>query len=147
MTITTRVAPLEPGTVCSSSVTPFLPELGGPEGREFPAVYLFDSMGELVEARIDHIGPRPDFDRGKVLLVLAKRMAEPGPLVYGRIFGRIENTAFCQRAIRHNFSDSFRAPQEMGQTAGGSNCGPGISWPPTSLGIAGNTIPEKPNTA
>ncbi len=34
-----------------------------PGGREFIALYLFDSAGRLIEARIDDLGPRATLDR------------------------------------------------------------------------------------
>ena len=39
--------------------TPFIPALGSNPGREFVAVYLFDSSGALLEARIDDLEQRP----------------------------------------------------------------------------------------
>lgn len=37
---------------------PFVPKLGGEEGREFLALYIFDAEGSLLEARIDDLGVR-----------------------------------------------------------------------------------------
>lgn len=36
--------------------TPFVPALDSDPGREFIAVYLFDAVGALLEARIDDVG-------------------------------------------------------------------------------------------
>jgi hypothetical protein len=65
--------------------TPFIPALGNQAGREFLAVYLFDSNGKLLEARIDDLGPRAGLDPDKTRLLLEQRMAEIGPVEYGRI--------------------------------------------------------------
>ena len=42
--------------------TPFVPALDKP-GREFIALYLFDSAGNLQSATIDDLGPRATMDR------------------------------------------------------------------------------------
>jgi hypothetical protein len=65
--------------------TPFIPARGNQVGREFLAVYLFDSDGKLLEARIDDLGPRAEVDPDKTRVLVEQRMAEIGPLEYGRI--------------------------------------------------------------
>src|SRR5262249_10618895 len=65
--------------------TPFIPELGNEAGREFLAVFLFDSNGKFREARIDDLGPRVTLNREKARHLLDTRMAELGPFQYGRI--------------------------------------------------------------
>jgi len=65
--------------------TPFVPALAGESGREFLAVYLFDTKGKLVEARIDDLGPRAEFDRDQALRLLDQRLSELGPINYCRI--------------------------------------------------------------
>lgn len=37
---------------------PFVPKMGGNEGREFLALYIFDADGKLLEAKIDDLGVR-----------------------------------------------------------------------------------------
>jgi hypothetical protein len=36
--------------------TPFEPAIGGSDGNEFVALYLFDAAGKLLEAKIDEFG-------------------------------------------------------------------------------------------
>jgi len=64
---------------------PFIPALGDEPGREFLAVYLFDPKGKLSEARIDDLGTRAELDREAARNLLERRMAELGPVDYGRI--------------------------------------------------------------
>jgi len=56
--------------------TPFIPALGNEPGREFLAVFLFDSNGKFSEARIDDLGPRATLNREEARSLLDKRMAE-----------------------------------------------------------------------
>jgi hypothetical protein len=65
--------------------TPFIPALEDEAGREFLAVFLFDSNGKFSEARIDDLGPRATLNRDEARRLLDKRMAELGPVDYGRI--------------------------------------------------------------
>ena len=65
--------------------TPFIPALGNEPGREFLAVFLFNSNGKFSEARIDDLGPRATLNREEARSLLDKRMAELEPLDYGRI--------------------------------------------------------------
>jgi len=65
--------------------TPFLPALGTETGREFLAVFLFDSKGKFSEARIDDLGPRATMDHQQARRLLDRRMKELEPLDYGRI--------------------------------------------------------------
>lgn len=65
--------------------TPFIPAQGGEPGREFLAVFLFDPGGKFSEALIDDLGPRVTLNREEARRLLDKRMAELGPVDYGRI--------------------------------------------------------------
>jgi hypothetical protein len=65
--------------------SPFVPALGGCEGREFIAVYLFDKRGQFLEARIDDLGPRNAFDKRRAQEMFGQRIAELGPVKYSRI--------------------------------------------------------------
>ena len=65
--------------------TPFVAALGNEPGREYLAVFLFDLNGKFSEARIDDLGPRATLNREEARRILEKRMAELGPLEYGRI--------------------------------------------------------------
>lgn len=42
--------------------TPFEPAVAGKIGNEFVALYLFDSEGKLLEAKIEDFGPRATLD-------------------------------------------------------------------------------------
>ena len=65
--------------------TPFIPARGDEAGREFLAVFLFDSNGKLSEARIDDLGLRATLNREEARQLLDQRMEELGPVDYGRI--------------------------------------------------------------
>ncbi len=62
--------------------TPFVPALGSDAGREFVAVYLFDTAGAFLEARIDDLGVRSEVDEAAARALLEKRVAELGALSY-----------------------------------------------------------------
>ena len=64
---------------------PFETALSGDDNREFLAVYLFDAQGKLVEARIDDLGRRGSLDADRDRQCLEQRLAELGPIEYGRI--------------------------------------------------------------
>jgi hypothetical protein len=65
--------------------TPFVPARADNGGREFIAVYLFDSQGGFLEARIDDLGPRSQLDQNAARSLLERRLAELGKLLYQRI--------------------------------------------------------------
>ncbi len=65
--------------------TPFVPPIGDNVGREFIALYLFDSEGSLREARIDDLGTREAIDETHWKGILEQRLAELGTLHYCRI--------------------------------------------------------------
>jgi len=52
--------------------TPFIPAYGSDIGREFLAVYLFDKSGELLEARIDDLGPSATLDKDQARRLLGE---------------------------------------------------------------------------
>lgn len=64
--------------------TPFEPAINGP-GAEFIALYLFDGEGNLLEARIDELGPRASLDKQHAAKLFEQRLAELGSVQYGRI--------------------------------------------------------------
>jgi len=45
--------------------TPFEPAIGGRDGAEFIALYLFDVDGRLIQAKIDELGPRASLNKTK----------------------------------------------------------------------------------
>ena len=65
--------------------SPFVPAIGGCIGRDFIAVYLFDLRGYLLEARIDDLGSRAELDPKHAQAIFSHRVAELGPVEYGRI--------------------------------------------------------------
>jgi len=88
--------------------TPFVPASGDEIGREFIAVYIFDPKGKLVEARIDDLGPRCTLDRAQARRLIAQRMAELGPIDYGRIVVQ----PFAIERFGTTFGLVPRAPEE-----------------------------------
>jgi len=88
--------------------TPFIPALGSEPGREFLAVFLFDSNGKFSEARINDLGFRATLNREQSRSLLDKRMAELGPLKYGRI----EVQPFAIERFGTTFGLIPRAPEE-----------------------------------
>jgi hypothetical protein len=64
---------------------PFIAAKKHDAGREFLAVFLFESNGTFSEARIDDLGPRPAWNREETHHLLNKRLAELGPINYARI--------------------------------------------------------------
>lgn len=56
-----------------------------PEREEFVALYLFDAAGHLLEARIDSFGHRDTLDETARRAAYDARLAELGPVVFGRI--------------------------------------------------------------
>ncbi len=64
---------------------PFVPATKGSAGREFIALYLFDARGGLVEARIDDLGTRTNFDQDAARKVFKRRLEDLGSVVNCRI--------------------------------------------------------------
>jgi hypothetical protein len=56
-----------------------------PNGNDFIALYLFDASGNLLEARIDDLGPRQTLNLDQAQELFLKRFNELGPVTYGRI--------------------------------------------------------------
>jgi len=65
--------------------SPFVPAIGGNAGREFVALYLFNSRGKFLEARIDDLGTRTQLDTEHARAVFEKRLAELGVVQLGGI--------------------------------------------------------------
>jgi hypothetical protein len=65
--------------------TPFVPAAASEPGREFIAVYRFDQHGKLLEASIDDLGSRADFNRDYARRLLEQRLAGLGSVEFGRI--------------------------------------------------------------
>src|SRR5262245_28292681 len=90
------------------ATAPFIPAARGHAGREFVAVYLFDPHGGFLEARIDDVGPREGLDQGAAQRVFERRIAELGPIQ----FGRIEVRPFELRRFDTIFGLIARPPQD-----------------------------------
>ncbi len=56
-----------------------------PLGREFAALFLFDSEGQLLDARIDDLGPRATMNEAQRREVYAQRLRELGKVRFERI--------------------------------------------------------------
>ncbi len=67
--------------------TPFVPadRVGSATGREFLALYVFDSKGALLSATIDDLGPRASLDESARLRRRDELLASLGEITYGRI--------------------------------------------------------------
>ena len=65
--------------------TPFDPAIGGRQGGEFIARYLFDSAGNLIDATIDDLGPRSSMDCERSGVLYEQRLKELGQVTFGRI--------------------------------------------------------------
>jgi hypothetical protein len=87
---------------------PFIPALGDEPGREFLAVFIFETNGKFSEARIDDLGPRATLNSEEARQLLEKRMAELGPVDYGRI----EVQPFAIERFGTTFGLVPRAPEE-----------------------------------
>lgn len=88
--------------------TPFVPAVGGTPGREFIALYLFDSDGLLIEARIDDLGTRADLDREASQRLHSQRLAELGDVR----FERIEVQPFAVGRYGTTFGLVLREPED-----------------------------------
>jgi hypothetical protein len=66
--------------------TPFLPDLGADRpGCEFVALYLFDDLGRLLDAKIDSLGPRATLDGDHRRRMRDQRLLELGDVTFDRI--------------------------------------------------------------
>jgi hypothetical protein len=64
--------------------TPFVPAMGE-EGGEFIALYIFDAQGELIEARVDAMGPRSSLDMQARDQLRNELLVSLGEVTFGRI--------------------------------------------------------------
>lgn len=65
--------------------TPFEPAYRNNVGGEFVALYLFDSHGKFLEAKIDSFGPREKADFKKRNETFDRRLSDLGDVTLGRI--------------------------------------------------------------
>lgn len=88
--------------------TPFVPAIGGNAGREFIALYLFDSQGILLDAQIDDLGPRASLDRDAAQHLYDQRLAGLGSVS----FERIEVQPFQFERFGTTFGLVLRVPED-----------------------------------
>ena len=118
---------------------PFVPARGADAGREFLAIYLFDTAGALSEARITDLGPRSELDPIRARQVVEQLTAEVGALNRRRIeirpfelerfgvtFGLVPRPPDEPKPAAHDFDDwwveaqpgnylAFHAPWDSGE--------------------------------
>ncbi|MFL5245561.1 MAG: hypothetical protein ACJ8FY_25985 [Gemmataceae bacterium] len=90
--------------------TPFEPAFAGRDGSEFVALYLFDSKGKLLEAKIEDLGPRATLDEQKRRQVHDQWLHELGDVTYDRI----EVAPFAVERFGTTFGLVLREPEEEG---------------------------------
>ena len=65
--------------------TPFEPAIDGKAGCEFVALFLFDSAGKFLEAKIESFGPRAALDEAKRRGLYEEWLSELGDVSFERI--------------------------------------------------------------
>jgi hypothetical protein len=88
--------------------TPFQPARGNNPGGEFVALYVFDTDGKLLEAKIDELGPRATMDREKARKLYDQRLKELGEVR----FSRIEVAPFMVKRFGTEFGLVVREPED-----------------------------------
>jgi hypothetical protein len=88
--------------------TPFVPAIDGRAGNEFVALFLFDSAGRLLEAKIDQLGPRATLDKQGAQDVYDQRLRELGDVS----FERIEVAPFAVERFGTTFGLIPRPPED-----------------------------------
>jgi hypothetical protein len=64
---------------------PFVPAIGDEPGREFIALYLFDSDGGLMKAWIEDMGTRVEMDEHRAHAIRGEMLTSLGNVAYQRI--------------------------------------------------------------
>lgn len=90
--------------------TPFEPAVGGREGSEYVARYLFDANGRLLEAKIEDFGPRANFDDEKRRQAYDRLLQELGDVT----LDRVEVAPFSIERFGTTFGLVVREPEEEG---------------------------------
>lgn len=88
--------------------TPFEPAIGQNEGGEFVALFLFDALGNLIDAKIDGFGPRASVNDELRRLCYQRRLDELGEVV----FQRIEVKPFAVERFDTRFGLIPRSPED-----------------------------------
>ncbi len=89
--------------------TPFEPASSIQSGSEFVALYLFDTAGNLIDAKIDEFGPRATLDDTERRRVYNLRLGELGEVT----FERIEVKPFSVERFGTTFGLVLRVPEEQ----------------------------------
>lgn len=87
---------------------PFEPAIGGREGCEFVALYIFDAEGTLIEALVDSFGPRDLVDEEARSALYQNRLQELGKVA----FERIEVAPFSIEKFGATFGLVLRHPED-----------------------------------
>lgn len=87
---------------------PFEPAVGDREGCEFVALYLFDQLGKLLEAKIDSFGPRASINTEACRALYEERLRELGEVS----FERIEVAPFSIERFGTTFGLVLREPED-----------------------------------
>lgn len=90
--------------------TPFEPAVDGKAGCDFVALFLFDSAGTFLEAKIESLGPRTSLDGAKRDGLYAEWLSELGDVS----FERIEISPFSVAHFGTIFGLVPRRPEEDG---------------------------------
>jgi hypothetical protein len=88
--------------------TPFEAAMGGKPGGEFIALYIFDTDGKLLEAKIDELGPRATMDKKKARKLYDQRLKELGEVR----LSRIEVAPFSVKRFGTEFGLVVRVPED-----------------------------------
>lgn len=88
--------------------TPFEPAASNKNGSEYVALFLFDSKGKFLEAKIDDFGPRGSFEDEERRKLYLKRLADLGEVS----FCRIEVEPFSIERFGTNFGLIPREPED-----------------------------------
>jgi hypothetical protein len=88
--------------------TPFEPKFQGRVGAEYVALFLLDSQGNLIDAKIDNFGPRDTMDDAKRRQCYEKRLQELGQVT----FTRIEVKPFAVKRFNTSFGLLPREPMD-----------------------------------
>ena len=64
---------------------PFVPANKNNEGCEFIALYIFDADGNLLDAKIDNLGPREKVDEENARFIQLSRLSELGEFLFDDI--------------------------------------------------------------
>jgi len=88
--------------------TPFVPAAGARPGGEFVALYLFDAVGMLLEAKIDALGARSTVNEEERRRVYRQRLRDLGKVT----FERIEVAPFAVERFGTTFGLVPREPED-----------------------------------